>query len=208
MGKYIENNRFIEAYGFLFLLKKVGSKSDFARKLGVNPQAIYDFFSHRIMISRKTLDVLESVYGVSKKYILLGEGEMLINSNNSNINQSIKGNNDIQSVGGCNNNIDNKSEVSYSDNTMYLNKMLEYKDVIIAEEKATIAKLNREIGSLESSIDILKSSIDALKQRIRDVSEHRDITMAMVEALEIPSHYKDQLLVHLKSAERLLVEHL
>lgn len=89
MSNSINNQRFIDVYFLLVNQKKVKNKTDFARKLGIHPQIIYDIFANKLRISSDILVKLEKEYLISKSYILFGEGDAFIESEISNEQPSI-----------------------------------------------------------------------------------------------------------------------
>lgn len=73
----IENERFINAVTFLITNGIVKNKKDFAQKVNIHHQIIYDIYKGRLKPSSELLKISEGLFNINKSYILFGEGEML-----------------------------------------------------------------------------------------------------------------------------------
>lgn len=73
----IENKRFIDTVTYLISNGIVKNKKDFAQKVNIHHQIIYDIYKGRLKPSSELLKLSEELFNINKSYILFGEGEML-----------------------------------------------------------------------------------------------------------------------------------
>ena len=71
--KHIENERLIELINFLIFKQEIRNFNQFAIKINANSQSLYDIKHDKCKVSNSILDKSEKTFGISRKYILLGE---------------------------------------------------------------------------------------------------------------------------------------
>lgn len=77
MGKTEINNRFIEAINNL--IDSAGlTKTSIAQSLGIKPAKFSEILNNRMNVGTDTLALLCETYSINASWLLLGEGEMLL----------------------------------------------------------------------------------------------------------------------------------
>lgn len=118
-----------------------GNKAKFARMIGISPQAVSTW------LTRNTYDselIFAKCKGLSPRWLLTGEGDMLMKSSVSMDNNSgaiIRGDNKNSPIS-----IDNRQY--YSDSPDVLRAQIDLLDIMIKEKDAQIKEKDAQINTL------------------------------------------------------------
>lgn len=148
-----EKNRIIELLTYLGL-----NASSLAKSLGMStPQVFYDIKAGKCGISKDLAQKIQEKYlNVNRAWLLTGEGEML----NSNINQSVEGNNNTQ-IAGNDNNVNSSSILDKAIDEFSAQRKLTEKaiDEFSAQRKLTERAMS-QIDKQQEQIDRLISLLE------------------------------------------------
>ncbi|MFT5821243.1 MAG: transcriptional regulator with XRE-family HTH domain [Crocinitomix sp.] len=79
MTKESVNQRFIEAINHLKNSPEKFKKGDIAAKIGISQNKLSEIMGKRMNVGTDSLSALSSIYNIDSKWLLTGEGDMIIN---------------------------------------------------------------------------------------------------------------------------------
>lgn len=71
------SSRFIEAYNTLLSVGLTADKKDFAKKIGISPSLVTEISKGRSAVGTTAIQSIVSVFSLSARWLLTGEGEMI-----------------------------------------------------------------------------------------------------------------------------------